>query len=130
MALRIAGPMTGYRMSTIVPGFFRIDACVARSTVGAITWPRRSSCSAARADCARLTRDSAALAAVAALGRYVLVQAFGDLDKQSREQIAIGLHVAELGEHPLGRGAHVVLALAHLFPQALDFMAQAIREVA
>src|SRR6516162_5608634 len=51
-----------------------------------------------------------------ALWSDVLVQAPGDLDKQPGEQIPIGFHTAQLGEHFLER-------VLDVFGPALDFLA-------
>src|SRR5262249_14167730 len=62
------------------------------------------------------------------LGRIVLIQALGDLDKQAGEKIAVGLDVAELGEHPVDGCPGVFLAPPHLLAQSLHLVGDAIGE--
>ncbi len=65
---------------------------------------------------------------LAALRGHVLIQASGNLDEQTGQQIAVGLNVAELGEHPLDGRAGVLVPPPHFVSQGLGFVAQAFGE--
>ena len=62
---------------------------------------------------------SGAFSGLAALRSHVLVQASRDLDEQAGQQIAVGLHVAELGEHSLDGCAGVLVPPPHFVAQRL-----------
>ena len=63
-------------------------------------------------------------------GRRVLVQALGDLDEQPGQQVAIGLDVAELGEHFFDRVLKILVLALDLLAQRLRFLGQAVGHVA
>src|SRR5712675_396881 len=70
------------------------------------------------------------LGACLALGSDILIEALGDLDEQARQQVAVGLHVAQLTEHLLERRPQVHVLLLGFLVQRLRLPGEAIGEVA
>ena len=73
-----------------------------------------------------------AVAAIApvGVGCHVLVQASGHLDEETGQQVAIGLDVAQFGEHPFDGGASIIVFPPDVVSHTLDFVADSICEFA
>src|SRR6266567_34463 len=59
----------------------------------------------------------------------ILVQALRDLDEEPRKQVAVGFHVAELGEHLLDRVLKIAVPALDFVPKRLRFLRQAIGKI-
>src|SRR5580704_16561270 len=68
--------------------------------------------------------------ALDALGSQILVEALGDFHEQARKQGAIGLHVAQVGEHLFDRMPEVRVLLMDLVAQRLCLAREAVGDIA
>jgi hypothetical protein len=59
----------------------------------------------------------------------LLIQASGNLDEQTGQQIPVGLNIAEFREHPFYRCASVFIPPPDVLVQRLGFVTQSLGEI-